>query len=310
MPLEQLSSDALDQYGRGYPSPQLRRAAWFSLNGPWEFALDPRDLWRRPEQVKWNAQIIVPFSPETEASGIANTSFYQACWYRRTFERPALNAEQRLMLRFGAVDYATTVWVNGICVGDHTGGYTPFSFDITQATEAAGRVEVVVRAADDPQDLAKPRGKQDWQLEPHSIWYPRTTGIWQTVWLERRPASWIDSLRWIPGLAAWDIACEVVIEGESREDLRLEVILTALVEDVERHLAHDVYSVVSGEVHRRVALSDPGIDDFRNELLWSPASPTLIDATLRLLGPDGEVIDEVFSYTALRAVGVEGDRFV
>src|SRR6188472_1438113 len=128
MPHEQLSSDRLDEYGRGYPCPQLRRATWFSLNGPWDFSLDPRGLWRRPEHVIWNARITVPFSPETQASGIANSSFYGACWYRRRFDRPALNAEQRLMLRFGAVDNEATVWVNGIRVGDHTGGYTPFAF--------------------------------------------------------------------------------------------------------------------------------------------------------------------------------------
>jgi len=306
MPLEQLSSDALDQYGRGYPSPQLRRAAWFSLNGPWEFALDPRDLWRRPEQVKWNAQIIVPFSPETEASGIANTSFYQACWYRRTFERPALNAEQRLMLRFGAVDYATTVWVNGICVGDHTGGYTPFSFDITQATEAAGRVEVVVRAADDPQDLAKPRGKQDWQLEPHSIWYPRTTGIWQTVWLEIMPCTALQRIVFTPHLARWEIGIEAWVAGEPRDPLRVSVTLTSR----DMLLASDTYTVVAGEVHRRIALSDPGIDDSRNDLLWSPDSPNLVDVQVDLWGARGELLDSVASYTALRSTAVQGDRFV
>src|SRR5215207_3654179 len=205
MSLEQLSSDTLDRYGRGHPCPQLRRATWFSLNGPWDFALVPRALWRRPEQVKWHARITVPFSPETQASGIANTTFYQACWYRGTFERPALNADQRLMLRFGAVDYAATVWVNGTWVGDHTGGYTPFAFDVTDASEEGAGVEVIVRAVDDPQDLAKPRGKQDWQLEPHSIWYTRTTGIWQTVWLEWVPATRIDRVRWLPDLQRWEL---------------------------------------------------------------------------------------------------------
>src|SRR5215208_2684970 len=307
MPRRSQKKPALGEHG--YPRPLLQRDSWLSLNGLWDFALDPDARLRSPREVQWDTTILVPFSPETEASGIANTGFYRRCWYRRTFEAPPLKPGERLLLHFGAVDWAATVWVNGSLAVCHEGGYTPFSADVTDLL-GAGPQTVVVRADDDPVDLAKPRGKQDWQLEPHSIWYPRTTGIWQTVWLEKRPASWIDSLRWIPGLAAWDIACEVVIEGEYREDLRLEVILTALVEDSERHLAHDVYSVVSSEVHRRIALSDPGIDDFRNELLWSPSSPTLIDATLRLLGPDGEVIDEVFSYTALRAVGVEGDRFV
>jgi beta-galactosidase/beta-glucuronidase len=306
MPLEQLSSDALDEYGRGYPCPQLRRAAWFSLNGPWEFALDPRDLWRRPEQVKWNARITVPFSPETEASGISNTSFYQACWYRRTFERPALNADQRLMLRFGAVDYAATVWVNGIWVGDHTGGYTPFGFDITQASEAGERVEVIVRAADDPQDLAKPRGKQDWQLEPHSIWYPRTTGIWQTVWLEIMPCTALHRIVFTPHLTRWEIGIEAWIGGEPRDPLRVSVTLTSR----DTLLASDTYTVVAGEVHRRIALSDPGIDDSRNDLLWSPDAPNLVDVQVDLWGARGELLDSVVSYTALRSTAVQGDRFV
>jgi beta-galactosidase/beta-glucuronidase len=162
----------------------------------------------------------------------------------------------------------------------------------------------VVRAEDDPADLAKPRGKQDWQLEPHSIWYPRTTGIWQSVWLERVPALRIASVRWTPNLARWELGLEVQVEGAARGPVRLAVRLGArgMV------LADDSYAVVHGEVHRRIALSDPGIDDSRNELLWSPESPTLIDATLELRGPDGELYDAVASYTALRAIAVQGDR--
>ncbi|CAN5723452.1 hypothetical protein BH18ACI5_BH18ACI5_29520 [soil metagenome] len=272
MALDQLRSDALDQYGRGYPSPQLRRATWFSLNGAWHLALDPRALWRRPEQVTWNARITVPFSPETQGSGIANTSFYQACWYRRHLERPPLNADQRLMLRFGAVDYEATVWVNGVWVGEHSGGYTPFSFDITEASEGMAGIEVVVRAFDDPQDLAKPRGKQDWQLEPHSIWYPRTTGIWQTVWLELVPTTSLQRIVFTPHLTRWEIGFEAWVGGEPRDPLRISVTLTSR----DSVLASDTYTVIAGEVHRRIALSDPGIDDSRNELLWSPDAPNLV----------------------------------
>jgi len=297
MPLEQLSSDMLDEYGRAYPSPQLRRATWFSLNGPWDFSLDPRGLWRRPEHVIWNARITVPFSPETQASGIANASFYQACWYRRRFDRPALNAEQRLMLRFGAVDNEATVWVNGIRVGDHTGGYTPFAFDITDASEGNAQVEVVVRALDDPQDLAKPRGKQDWQLEPHSIWYPRTTGIWQTVWLEIVPQTALQRIVFSPHLARWEIGMEAWVAGEPRDPLRISVTLTSR----DTLLASDTYTVIAGEVHRRIALSDPGIDDSRNELLWSPDAPNLVDVQVDLWGARGELLDSVVSYTALRS---------
>ena len=152
---------------------------------------------------------------------------------------------------------------------------------------ASGPQTIVVRADDDPHDLAKPRGKQDWQLQPHSIWYPRTTGIWQTVWLERVPATWIGSVRWTPNVERWEIGFEARLDGERREGLRLNVKLCA----GDQLLADDTYAVVAGEVHRRIALSDPGIDDYRNELLWSPATPTLIHAELKLWGGRGELVD-------------------
>ena len=169
MRLEPISSDALDASGRGYPRPQLRRGTWFSLNGEWDFALDPGGTWTTPDAVQWTARIRVPFAPETPASGIGNTGFYRWCWYRRRFSLPAVDRGHRIMLRFGAVDFAATVWVNGIWAGCHEGGYTPFAIDITRMVHAADITEIVVCVDDDPHDLSKPRGKQDWQLEPHSI---------------------------------------------------------------------------------------------------------------------------------------------
>src|SRR5436190_9073335 len=121
-----------------HPRPQLRRAGWQSLDGQWEFALDPEAEWTRSETVSWTQTIRVPFAPETPASGIGNTSFYRACWYRRTFEPPALGAGERLLLHCGAVDYQATVWVNGARVADHEGGYTPFSADITDTLTRSG----------------------------------------------------------------------------------------------------------------------------------------------------------------------------
>src|SRR5918993_4517731 len=273
MRIPQLTPDQLDSNGRGYPRPQLRRDAWWSLNGEWDFAIDPPGLWRHPDHVDWSDTIEVPFSPETSASDIENTGFYRACWYRRRIETPVLLPGQRLVLHFGAVDYQATVWVNATWVGEHLGGYTPFSFDITQHAIALGECEIVVRAEDDPHDLAKPRGKQDWQFEPHSIWYPRTTGIWQTVWMEVVPATALSRVTFTPHLARWEIGVGAWVDGVPHERLRLSVTLTCggVV------LAGDTYTVISGEVHRRVALSDPGIDDSRNELLWSPHAPTLID---------------------------------
>lgn len=289
-----------------YPRPQLERTTWMNLNGPWEFSIDHEARWTQPGQVLWNATIIVPFAPETSASGIGDTGFYLACWYRRSFEAPSLAAGERLILHFGAVDNKATVWVNNQLVAIHIGGYTPFSADITGALQAEGPQTIVVQAEDDPHDLAKPRGKQDWLLEPHAIWYPRTTGIWQTVWCEKLPATAIHAIRWTANLSEWSISLDAQLGGLRREGLRLRV---------ELHignllLADDTYRVMAGEVHRTITLADPGIDDYRNELLWSPQQPTIIYARLQLWANRGELLDEVQSYTALRQVAVQGDRFL
>ena len=168
------------------------------------------------------------------------------------------------------------------------GGYTPFTFDITGCSDQSP-VELVVLAEDDPHDLAKPRGKQDWQIEPHSIWYPRTTGIWQTVWLEVVPLTALEDVRWTANIERWEVGLESWLSGAARDGLRLHARLT-----IGDHLiADDTYSVVNGEVHRRIALSDPGIDDYRNELLWCPESPTLIQAELELWADRGDLLDRV-----------------
>jgi len=290
-----------------YPRPQLRRKEWLSLNGPWDFAFDPDASVAGPEEVSWAGSITVPFSPETVASGLGDRSFYSACWYRRLVEVARVRPGERVLLHFGAVDHEAAVYVNGALAVRHRGGYTPFSVDITRLLDdAAVQQEIVVRAFDDPHDLAKPRGKQDWQEAPHGIWYPRTTGIWQTVWIERLGPNAIQHLRWTSNLERWEIALDARVDGPRRDDLRLRVRLRF----VDNVLADDTYSVVSGEVHRRLALSDPGIDDYRNELLWSPSCPTLIQADLELLDGENDVLDSAASYTAMRQVGVTGGHFM
>jgi hypothetical protein len=301
-----------DPAAHAYPRPQLVRDGWTSLNGRWQFVMDRAGRWSRPEQVQWgDGQIVVPFAPETPASGIGDTSFFEACWYRRAFAAPALRPGERLLLHFGAVDYAATVWVNRMQLATHEGGYLPFTVDVTDALLGDGPAdgllqELVVRAEDDPHDLSKPRGKQDWQLKPHSIWYPRTSGIWQTVWLEVVPATHVAWLRWTPSLERWELGLDLYLGGDPRPGLRLQVRLSVNGTVI----ADDTYLVVAGEVHRRIALSDPGIDDYRNELLWSPARPTLIDAEITLWAGRGDRVDAVRSYTALRQVGTQGDRFL
>jgi beta-galactosidase/beta-glucuronidase len=289
---------------RGHPRPQLRRAGWTNLDGPWQFALDREARWREPGDVRWERTIVVPFAPESRASGVHDTSFYLACWYRRPLDVAPPNGGERLLVRFGAVDHRATVWLDGRRVGEHEGGYTPFAVDVTPHVRQGGSHQLVVRAEDDPHDLAKPRGKQDWKLEPHAIWYPRTTGIWQSVWLERVPATALAQLWWTPSLEHWEIALEARVDGEPRDGLRLRVRLG--IGDL--RLADDTYAVLAHEVARGIVLSDPGIDDFRNELLWSPSAPTLIEARLALLDAGGTVLDTVDSYTALRTVRTQGDR--
>jgi beta-galactosidase/beta-glucuronidase len=287
-----------------YPRPQLVRDDWQSLDGPWRFAFDDAGAWRLPADVPdWPLAIEVPFPPESEASGIGDTGFHSSFWYQRDFHCEA--GSGRVLLRFGAVDFAARVWVNGALATTHEGGHTPFMADITDLLAPGARQVVTVCVRDDPHDLTQPRGKQDWQLEAHSIWYPRTSGIWQTVWIERVGRTWVDKLRWTPFVDGFAIDIEARIAGDVVEDLALEVDLM----HGDHCLARDRYLAVHGEVNRRIALSDPGIDDFRNELLWSPERPTLLDARIRLLR-DGEVIDEFTSYTALRSVDILRDRFM
>lgn len=295
-----------------HPRPQLIRPDWASLDGEWDFAIDATAAWHRPEHVEWARPIRVPFSPETSRSGIGDAGYYQAVWYRRRLPLIAAGADERVILHFCAVDWEASVWVDGVYVGGHQGGYTPFSLDITELVAHPDQHELVVRAADDPHDLARPRGKQDWQREPHSIWYPRTTGIWQTVWFEVVPATRIGSLRWTPNLERWEIEVLARVDGPLRPGLQLGVRLA--VQDAggagERVLALDRYALTSREVQRRISLSDPGIDDSRNEILWSPATPTLLDAQVVLYDAEGTVLDQVASYTALRSVAVQGEHFL
>ena len=288
----------------GYPRPQLQRDEWICLNGPWQFCFDDQGAYNSPADVQaWPLNIEVPYPPESEASGIAERGFHKSFWYQR--EAQILPGESRVILHFGAVDYSARVWVNGRLVATHEGGHTPFSADVTEALDAGGMQTITVNAVDDPHELSKPRGKQDWQLEPHVIWYPRTSGIWQTVWIEFVARTYIDKLRWTPRLEGFSIGLEAHIRGDLRGNLTLALELR----QGDRLLARDRYLVVDGEVDRFISLSDPGIDDFRNELLWSPERPTLLDARLTLWR-DGEVLDEVRSYTALRSANVLRDRFM
>lgn len=287
-----------------YPRKNFRRESWISLNGPWRFTFSGSAQNSPAEIASWEHEIQVPFAPESEASGIGDHGFHPVCWYKRSFNLHAPTG-RRVLLHFGAVDYRARVWVNHRFVGSHEGGYTPFSFDITDSLAEDGDNTIHVCAEDDPHDLTKPRGKQDWLLNPHSIWYPRTSGIWQNVWMEEVPRTYLQRVVFTPVVSRWEIGLEAFLSGDIGEALELNVHMSV----GRQTLVHDRYGVVSGEVHRRIAFSDPGIDDSRNEILWSPEKPTLIQVELELI-QNGKVLDRVYSYAALRSVDIQRERFL
>ncbi len=284
-----------------HPRPQLTRAEWQDLCGEWEFAHDDEDAgvlagWWRGDR-SFDDTITVPFPPESAASGVHDPAPHPVVWYRRTFTAPA---GERLVLHFGAVDYAARVWVNGTEVASHVGGHVPFHADITHALVADAPQVVVVRAEDRLDDLTQPRGKQHWEPAPAAIWYHRTTGIWQPVWLEPVAASHVAALEWTPSAATASVVVLARVAAPAGE-LSLRVRLTA----GDRVLAEDRYAV-SREVEREIRLPRNGVD---HSLEWRPDNPVLIDAEVALLRDD-VVVDQVSSYFGLRDVAVRDGRFL
>lgn len=176
-----------------HPRPDFRRERWVNLNGIWEFEFDPKneglqEQWARTKR-EWSRTLRVPFPWQAPLSGVADVEYQGAAWYRRTFTVPPEWRGWRVFLRFGAVDWFAQVWVNGDFVGEHEGGYSPFEFDITDFLRE-GQQTLVVRAFDDTSP-EQPNGKQ-------TGWYTRTGGIWQTVWLEARPSTYLDRIHFVP----------------------------------------------------------------------------------------------------------------
>lgn len=274
-----------------YPRPQFVRYRWSSLDGTWRFGTTATD---HPDQVDYDREIVVPFAPEAPLSGLGDERYHPVVWYQRTFEVPDEWRAQRLLLHFGAVDWSATVWLNGRLVARHEGGHTPFSADVTDVL-VEGSQTIVVRAEDDPHDMRLPRGKQDWLPETHGIWYPRTTGIWQSVWLEPVASEHIASVRFTPDVPSFAIGVEVAMATAVQGVLAVEV------RHGDRVLVQDRWGVDGTRVERTIALPDPGIDNARAQLLWSPEHPNLLSVSLRL-EVGGDVSDSVQSYTALRSV--------
>jgi beta-galactosidase/beta-glucuronidase len=290
-----------------YPRPQMQRSNWVSLNGTWRFCYDSTRKFIRPSQItSWPLEIQVPFPPGSKASGIGDCDVHSWYWYQRDFD--CLSLSGRTILRFGAVDYLARVWINGSLAVTHEGGDTPFSVDITDMLDPSGKQRITVQAGSGPYGLDT-RGhalaQDDARPESQPSTDCNTAGIWQTVWLEQVPDNYIEKIRWTPRVETFSIGFEARVIGQEANDLTVDVSLWY----GERLLARDRYRVVDREVDRDILLSDPGIDDYRNELLWSPERPTLIDATVRLMRGQ-EVVDEFASYTAMRSVYIQRDRFM
>jgi beta-galactosidase/beta-glucuronidase len=279
-----------------YPQPQFQRDAWLTLNGPWEFEFDDGNVgldqgWATAGR-RFARTITVPFCFESTASGIGDRSFHPWIWYRRTVVIPADWKGRRVLLKFGAVDYRAQVWVNGQTAGSHEGGNVPFSFDVTPLLKA-GENTITVRAEDPPTDRSIPRGKQYWEVESRSIFYTRTSGIWQPVWLEAAGEAYIDSYRVNPSL-----------DGTVRFAARLarprpDLELVATVTWKDQVVATGSAKAPSDRVAAAVVVNEPR--------LWSPGSPNLYDVTLELKA-GGKVVDRVHSYFGYRSIGIRQDR--
>lgn len=292
---------------RLHPRPRLQRAEWTNLNGAWQFAYDDGDegitsRWQNHPE-RFERTITVPFPPESEMSGIGDTSFHPVLWYRRTF-KAAPQAGTRLLLHCGAVDYRASVWVNGDLVATHEGGHTPFSADITASLSAGGEQVVVVRAEDQPLDVTQPRGKQDWLPNPHAIWYDRTSGIWQTVWLEPVPATYVADLQLTPDLVTGSVRVEAILNTSHRGylDLRLSTAGTGLAEQRVRVDGNTIDAIVV------IPAAQNGVH--RAWLYWTPETPNLIDVTVRLLDVDAAELDRLDTYFGMRSVAIAKGRFL
>lgn len=293
-----------------YPRPQLMRRDWADLTGTWDFALGAADA--QPDEVAFDRTITVPFPPESAASGLEESGMLHSVWYRRGITAAELaaagaaagEAGGRVLLHFGAVDWEATVWVNGVIVATHRGGQSPFTADITAVLRADGTDEIVVHAVDDPEDVSILRGKQDWRDQPHAIWYHRTTGIWQPVWLEAVPRTAVAALAWASDIPAAGVSVDVELSGPVDEDAWLHV---ELHHDGEV-LAQARTKVLSRFETVRLTLPRQTNGQQHEELLWSPEHPRLIDAVVRLESPDGG--DAVASYLGMRSVGTDGTAFL
>ena len=259
-----------------YPRPQLVRDRWINLNGLWEYAITPVDA--VPE--KMDGHILVPFAVESALSGVGKSvTEHDALWYEREFSVPKDWAGSRIMLNFGAVDWKAEVYVNDELAGCHTGGYAPFSFDVTDLLLQGKTNSLKVKVTDGTDSWFQPRGKQ--VSEPEGIWYTAVTGIWQTVWMEPVSESYVKSCHSVADIDA--SVLNVYVDAVLTEGDVCEVVLM------------ECGNVINKGRGTEVSLHVPQMK------LWSPDSPYLYDVEVNIVR-DGAVVDRVNGYAAMREI--------
>jgi beta-galactosidase/beta-glucuronidase len=288
-----------------HPRPDFVRADWRTLNGPWQFEFDDAN---RGLAERWHAggkafskTIQVPYAFQAKLSGIADTAFHDVVWYRRAIDVPAAWSGRRVLLKFGAVDYEAMVWVNGQFAGGHRGGQTPFGLDITDLLTSTKNT-ITLRAWDPSTDRALPRGKQYWEPQSRSIWYTRTSGIWQPVWLEAAAPVRVERLRITPDVDRSQVTVEAVLNQPAKLKMRVSVALP-LPAAGQGQGAYTDEMIVSGDGTRVSATMA-----LREQRVWSPENPNLYDLTVELLDDKGQPTDRVQSYFGQRKVHTQGDR--
>ena len=286
-----------------HPRPQSVRpdGRWLSLNGTWGFERDPGDsgLERGLVRRELAGTILVPFAPESAMSGVGDLDFHEAVWYRRTVELPQDWPEDaRVLLHCQAVDHDATVWVDGLEVGRHRGGHTTFTLDLTSTLGGRRSAEVVIRARDPRHELL-PRGKQSTWFDATHAQYPRTTGIWQPVWIESVPQRYLGRPRITPDASgAFDVELPV-LHGIPGQRVR------ATLRDAEGDVVVGEAPVGAQMVSRVRLEVPPG-----RRRWWGPRDPHLYDLGLELVGRDGQVVDTLDAYAGLRTVAVDGHRIL